>query len=178
MMLWPSVISLKTSVEETKVVCIFMYVFQLLKLYEHLVSPLAQGVVQLVEEFGCRSIIRELVREISDTDSSDLMQDTSGARAYSQFLVEVAEKVPELIVPAINALTVHLDGEVCLIFLVLLCTAYCTIVTFTGHTLALKLEIFYQWYLQFLVQFTLKFGLYKLLSFCFGTFMFFMWHSS
>lgn len=99
---------------ETEVICIFMYMFQLLKLYEHLVSPLAQGVVQLVQEFGCRTIIRELVREISDTDSSDLMQDTSGARAYSQFLVEVAERVPELIVPAISSLAVHLEGEVCL----------------------------------------------------------------
>jgi condensin complex subunit 1 len=91
-------------------VCV--YVFQLLKLYEHLVSPLAQGVVQLVEEFGCRTIVREIVREIGSTDSSDLMQDTSGTRAYSQFLVEVAERVPELIVPAINALTIHLEGEV------------------------------------------------------------------
>ncbi|XP_021926834.1 condensin complex subunit 1 isoform X2 [Zootermopsis nevadensis] len=86
-------------------------IVHLLKLYEHLVSPLAQGVVQLVQEFGCRTIIRELVREISDTDSSDLMQDTSGARAYSQFLVEVAERVPELIVPAISSLAVHLEGE-------------------------------------------------------------------
>jgi hypothetical protein len=116
---------------ETEVGCLFMYVFQLLKLYEHLVSPLAQGVVQLVEEFGCQSIVREVVREISDTDSSDLMQDTSGAKAYSQFLVEVAERVPELIVPAINALTVHLEGEVCLTFLILIskgCT-YATVIT-------------------------------------------------
>jgi len=89
-----------------------MCVFQLLKLYEHLVSPLAQGVVQLVQEFGCRTIVRELVREIADTDSSDLVQDTSGTKAYSQFLVEVAERVPELIVPAISILTVHLEGEV------------------------------------------------------------------
>lgn len=94
-----------------------MCVFQLLKLYEHLVSPLAQGVVQLVQEFGCQTIVREIVREISDTDSSDLMQDTSGAKAYSQFLVEVAERLPELIMPAVNALTVHLEGEVCLTFL-------------------------------------------------------------
>ncbi|PSN48611.1 hypothetical protein C0J52_18669 [Blattella germanica] len=83
----------------------------LLKLYDHLVSPLAQGVVQLVKEFGSRSIVRELVREIGETDSADLMQDTSGTRAYSQFLVEVAESVPELILPAINMLTVHLNGE-------------------------------------------------------------------
>jgi hypothetical protein len=50
------------------------------------------------------------------------MQDTSGAKAYSQFLVEVAERVPELIMPAVNALTVHLEGEVCLTFLMLLST--------------------------------------------------------
>lgn len=101
----------------TQVTCLFMCVFQLLKLYEHLVSPLAQGVVQLVQEFGCQTIVREVVREISETDSSDLMQNTSGTRAYSQFLVEVAERLPELIMPAINALTIHLEGEVCLTFL-------------------------------------------------------------
>lgn len=111
---WTSVPSLKTFklLVNTAVICNFMCVFQLLKLYEHLVSPLAQGVVQLVQEFGCRTIVRELVREIADTDSSDLVQDTSGTKAYSQFLVEVAERVPELIVPAISILTVHLEGEV------------------------------------------------------------------
>ncbi|KAJ4439539.1 hypothetical protein ANN_07663 [Periplaneta americana] len=83
----------------------------MLKLFDHLVSPLAQGVVQLVREFGCRTIVRELVREIGDMDSSDLMQDTSGTKSFAQFLVEVAESVPELIVPAIDTLTVHLDGE-------------------------------------------------------------------
>ena len=77
-----------------------------------MVSPLAQGVIQLVREFGCRSIVREIVREIGETDSSDLMQDTSGTRAYSQFLVEIAESVPELILPAITLLTAHLNGEV------------------------------------------------------------------
>jgi hypothetical protein len=49
------------------------------------------------------------------------MQDTSGTKAYSLFLVEVSERVPELIVPAINELTVHLEGEVCLMILVLVC---------------------------------------------------------
>ncbi|XP_069703056.1 condensin complex subunit 1 [Periplaneta americana] len=86
-------------------------IVHMLKLYDHLVSPLAQGVVQLVREFGCRTIVRELVREIGDMDSSDLMQDTSGTKSFAQFLVEVAESVPELIVPAIDTLTVHLDGE-------------------------------------------------------------------
>ncbi|KAJ9587397.1 hypothetical protein L9F63_019072, partial [Diploptera punctata] len=86
-------------------------IIHLLKRYEHLVSPLAQGIVQLVREFGCHGIVRELVREIGETDSSDLIQDTSGTRAYSQFLVEVAENIPELILPAMGLLTAHLSGE-------------------------------------------------------------------
>ena len=32
-------------------------------------------------------------------------------RAYSQFLVELAEKVPEFIRPSVSLLTAHLDGE-------------------------------------------------------------------
>jgi hypothetical protein len=128
---------------ETEVGCLFLYVFQLLKVYEHLVSPLAQGVVQLVEEFGCKTIVREIVREISDTDSSDLMQDTSGAKAYSQFLVEVAERVPELIMPAVNALTLHLEGEVWLIILLLI-TKGCmyTTVLNTVYTIICRLHLF------------------------------------
>jgi hypothetical protein len=42
--------------------------------------------------------------------------------------VEVAERVPELIMPAVNALTLHLEGEVCLTFLMLISKG-CTFAT-------------------------------------------------
>jgi len=46
-------------------------------------------------------------------DSSDLARDLSGTRAYSQFIMELAEKCPAAVLPNISLLLGHLDGEVC-----------------------------------------------------------------
>ena len=41
-----------------------------------------------------------------------MSRDSSGARAYSLFLVELAEKVPRVMMPNISVLLGLLDGEV------------------------------------------------------------------
>ena len=46
-------------------------------------------------------------------DPRDLARDSSGTKAYADFLVELASRVPTLIVPSISLLMCHLDGEVC-----------------------------------------------------------------
>ena len=43
-------------------------------------------------EFGCKNMVMETVRELSRLDSRELNRDTSGTRAYSLFLVELAER--------------------------------------------------------------------------------------
>lgn len=48
-------------------------------------------------------------------DPRDLARDTSGTRAYADFLVELAGRVPIQIIPNISVLLCHLDGEVNLI---------------------------------------------------------------
>ena len=48
-------------------------------------------------------------------DPRDLARDTSGTRAYADFLVELAGRVPSQIIPNISVLLCHLDGEVSLI---------------------------------------------------------------
>ena len=40
-----------------------------------------------------------------------LNRDTSGTRAYSLFLVELAERLPEAIQPSLSLLIHHLEGE-------------------------------------------------------------------
>ena len=45
-------------------------------------------------------------------DPRDLARDTSGTRAYADFLVELAGWVPSQIIPNISVLLCHLDGEV------------------------------------------------------------------
>lgn len=54
-------------------------------------------------------------REIGRMDPRDLSRDTSGTRAYADFLVELAGRVPSQIIPNISVLLCHLDGEVNLI---------------------------------------------------------------
>lgn len=51
-------------------------------------------------------------REIGRMDPRDLARDTSGTRAYADFLVELAGRVPSQIIPNISVLLCHLDGEV------------------------------------------------------------------
>jgi len=45
-------------------------------------------------------------------DPKELARDTSGTRAYAMFLVELAQYVPEVMLPNISVLMVLLDGEV------------------------------------------------------------------
>ena len=51
-------------------------------------------------------------REIGRMDSKDLTKDTSGTRAFAAFLVDLAEKIPDLMLPSISVLLGLLDGEV------------------------------------------------------------------
>ena len=51
-------------------------------------------------------------REIGRMDSADLSRDTSGTRAYTQFLVEMTENNPAAVLPNISLVLCHLDGEV------------------------------------------------------------------
>lgn len=45
-------------------------------------------------------------------DASDLSRDTSGTRSFSQFIVEIADKMPSYVLPNISLLMSHLDGDV------------------------------------------------------------------
>ena len=86
-------------------------IVQGLKHFEHLVSPLAEAIEVFVREFNCRSMVLEVVREITRLDSKELNRDTSGTRSYSLFLIELSERLPEQMKPCVSLLLMHLDGE-------------------------------------------------------------------
>lgn len=86
-------------------------IVQSLKHFEHLVSPLAEAVETFVVEFNCRSMVLEVIREISRLDTKELNRDTSGTRSYSLFLIELSERLPENMKPCVSLLLVHLDNE-------------------------------------------------------------------
>lgn len=86
-------------------------IVQLLKMNNHLVNTLAQGIVHLVKVCNCTNIVKEIVREIGDTDGDQLAADISGTRNLNLFLVQLAESIPETIIPAIDMLIAHLSGD-------------------------------------------------------------------
>ncbi|XP_066912331.1 condensin complex subunit 1-like [Clytia hemisphaerica] len=88
-----------------------MKMIQLLQHFEHLVSPLAQAITTFVTDFGAKNLVSDVIREIGRMESSDLSRDTSGTRAFSQFLVELADKIPNQVLPNISLLMAHLDGD-------------------------------------------------------------------
>ena len=59
-------------------------------------------------DFNCRTILLDVVREIDRVDAREMSRDTSGTKSISQFLVEVAERLPEQLQPCLTLLTKHL----------------------------------------------------------------------
>lgn len=83
-------------------------VVQLLKIYEHLCTPLAECVVALVQDYGCRGFLKEIVREISESDS---IYEANGSKAFSIFLTEISKMSSSLILPIMSHLLPHLDND-------------------------------------------------------------------
>ncbi|XP_071502768.1 condensin complex subunit 1-like [Diadema antillarum] len=84
---------------------------QLLQHFEHLPSPLAQAVHTIATQCGVKSVVSEIMRELGSMDPNDLARDNSGTRSYAAYLVEMAQKVPDLMLPCISLILCHLDGE-------------------------------------------------------------------
>eukprot|EP00057_Strongylocentrotus_purpuratus_P001456 XP_001199144.2 PREDICTED: condensin complex subunit 1 [Strongylocentrotus purpuratus] len=84
---------------------------QLVQHFEHLPGPLAQTVQTIATQYGVKSVVNEIMREIGSIDSHDLTRDNSGTRSYASFLVEMAERVPDAMLPCISLILCHLDGE-------------------------------------------------------------------
>jgi hypothetical protein len=70
--------------------------------------PMAEAMEKFTLDFNCRTILIDVVREIDRVDVKEMSRDTSGTRAFSQFLVEVAERLPEQLQPCLVLLMKHL----------------------------------------------------------------------
>uniref|UniRef100_A0A3P8X2W7 Condensin complex subunit 1 n=1 Tax=Cynoglossus semilaevis TaxID=244447 RepID=A0A3P8X2W7_CYNSE len=86
-------------------------VIQLLQHFEHLASVFAQAVAVWGKEYGVRTIVGEVLREIGQRSGEELAREGSGVKAFSLFLSELATMVPDLIIPNISMLITHLEGE-------------------------------------------------------------------
>ncbi|KAF6340002.1 non-SMC condensin I complex subunit D2 [Rhinolophus ferrumequinum] len=86
-------------------------IIQMLQHFEHLAPVLVAAVSLWATEYGMKSIVGEIVREIGQKCSQELSRDTSGAKGFATFLTELAERVPAILMSSMCILLDHLDGE-------------------------------------------------------------------
>ncbi|OCH87806.1 hypothetical protein OBBRIDRAFT_889536 [Obba rivulosa] len=84
-------------------------IMQSLQYYEHLSEPMAECITVLAKEFDYSQLGDEVLREIAGKSFS--AQDSKGPRAFSRFLVRLAELAPRSVLKQISLLLSHLDSE-------------------------------------------------------------------
>ncbi|KAK2516781.1 Ncapd2 [Columba guinea] len=84
---------------------------QMLQHFEHVASVFAQAVSLWATEYGLKSLVGELLREIGQKCTQDSTRDVSGMKGYAIFISELAEQIPALMLSNISVLLCHLDGE-------------------------------------------------------------------
>lgn len=87
-------------------------ILQQLQHFEHLVSPLAEMTSIITTEYGNKSVVAEIMREVGRKDPKDLVRDNTGTKSFATFLVELSEKVPGVMMSNISVVLCHLEGEV------------------------------------------------------------------
>ncbi|CAG0901703.1 unnamed protein product [Darwinula stevensoni] len=83
----------------------------MLQYFESSVIPLAQGLVHVSQDLEGKMILGELVREIGRMDVGILARDTSTTKHYAQFITEVANISPDLLIPSMTFLVPLLECE-------------------------------------------------------------------
>uniref|UniRef100_A0ACB8ES41 Uncharacterized protein n=1 Tax=Sphaerodactylus townsendi TaxID=933632 RepID=A0ACB8ES41_9SAUR len=86
-------------------------VTQMLQHFEHVAPVFVEAVSLWIKEYGMRSIVGELLREIGQKCPQELARDTSATKGYASFLTELAEQVPAVVLANMSVLLHHLDGE-------------------------------------------------------------------
>ncbi|XP_067998128.1 condensin complex subunit 1 [Melanerpes formicivorus] len=86
-------------------------IMQMLQHFEHVAPVFAQAVSLWATEYGLKSLVGELLREIGQKCPQDLARDTSGVKGYAAFITELAERTPALVLSNMSVLLPHLDGE-------------------------------------------------------------------
>ncbi|XP_049680606.1 condensin complex subunit 1 isoform X1 [Accipiter gentilis] len=84
---------------------------QMLQHFEHVAPVFARAVSLWATEYGLKSLVGELLREIGQKCPQDLTRDASGIKGYAAFITELAEQIPALVLSNMSVLLRHLDGE-------------------------------------------------------------------
>ncbi|XP_077025908.1 condensin complex subunit 1 isoform X2 [Tamandua tetradactyla] len=86
-------------------------IIQMLQHFEHLAPVLVAAVSLWATDYGMKSIVGEIVREIGQKCPQELSRDPLGAKGFAAFLTELAERVPAILMSNMCVLLDHLDGE-------------------------------------------------------------------
>lgn len=86
-------------------------IIQMLQHFEHLASILVAAVSLWATDYGMKSIVGEIVREIGQKCPQELSRDPTGAKGFAAFLTELAERIPAILMSSMCILLDHLDGE-------------------------------------------------------------------
>jgi len=62
-------------------------------------------------DYESRSFLLDVLKEIDRTEGKEMNRDSGGTKAVSQFLVELAERIPDKLQPCLCILVNYLDGE-------------------------------------------------------------------
>ncbi|XP_009683381.2 condensin complex subunit 1 isoform X2 [Struthio camelus] len=84
---------------------------QMLQHFEHVAPVFAQAVSLWATEYGLKSMVGELLREIGQKCPQDLARDASGIKGYAVFITHLAEQIPAVVLSNMSVLLRHLDGE-------------------------------------------------------------------
>ncbi|KAM7064926.1 condensin complex subunit 1 isoform 1-T1 [Acridotheres tristis] len=84
---------------------------QMLQHFEHIAPVFSRAVSLWAKEYGLKSLVGELLREIGQKCLQDLAREASGVRGYATFISELAEQIPALVLSNMSVLLPHLDGE-------------------------------------------------------------------
>ncbi|XP_036311348.1 condensin complex subunit 1 isoform X1 [Pipistrellus kuhlii] len=86
-------------------------IIQMLQHFEHLPPVLVAAVSLWATDYGMKSIVGEIVREIGQKCPQELSRDPIGAKGFAAFLTELAEHIPAILMSSMCILLDHLDGE-------------------------------------------------------------------
>ncbi|KAG7205865.1 hypothetical protein KM043_007797 [Ampulex compressa] len=81
-------------------------IIQLVKLYDVLAAPIANGIVHIVMNCGCNGMIREVVKEIGQSELGE-----ADSRNISTFFETIATSQPNLILPILDDIMDYLASE-------------------------------------------------------------------
>jgi condensin complex subunit 1 len=76
-------------------------ILQVLKNHEMSISPIANGIVLLYDEFNIQSVFTVLIKEMIEILSMDAA-DTQTARFFGTFLMDMAHTAPKLLIPHLS----------------------------------------------------------------------------